>query len=123
MSTSSSGIEVDGLAAFQSSTDAAARQLDGLTDAHKKAGDRLATAARPRTPRQTGALAAGVRSDAASGLTILADPIDYAPFVHYGTADQDAQPWLAETMRDQTDDITDLFVGEVDQIVHQIHGT
>lgn len=119
----SNGIEVDGLAAFESSTAAAARQLDGLEDAHKKAGERLATAARPRTPRQTGALAAGVRSDAASGLTVLADPIDYALYVHGGTVRMDAQPWLAETQRDQTPELIDLFLEEVDQIVHTIHGT
>lgn len=122
MSTST-GIEVEGLAAFEASTASAARDLDGLTDAHKKAGERLLAAAGPRTPRRTGELVAALRYDAASGLTVLADPIDYAAFVHYGTADMDAQPWLAETMRDQTDDVADIFVGEVNDIVHQIHGT
>jgi len=119
------GIEVDGLAAFKATTADAARDLDGLERAHQAAGDYLAERARPRTPRQTGTLAAGVRSDAASGLTLLEDEVEYAGVIHGGWAERniEPQPWLADTVHDETAGVTDIFVDSIDDIVHQIHGT
>ena len=108
-------MSIEGITDLVSSLDDAARALEANQAAHDAAGRLLVAKAEPRTPRRTGTLAAGVRYDAADGVTVLADDVRYAPFVHA------AQPWLAETIDDQVTPVVEIFRDEVEQIVHTIH--
>lgn len=118
----SNGIEIDGLAAFKATSAAASRRLTGLNDAHDKAGQLLAEDGEARAPRDTGALAAGVRYHADSGVTTVDDAEDYWTFVDLGTQYMDAQPFLHDTIRDDEAAVVDVFLDEIEDTVRTIHG-
>lgn len=111
------GLEVDGLDIFNRTTAAAAADLANLHDAHAEAGQLLVGRARPRTRRDTGALADGVDYEADAHETTLLDDVDYAVFVHA------YDPWLAETLDDSQQAVVDVFIDEIEHVVSTIHGT
>lgn len=102
----------------------AADELVG-EDVNHKAADRLLERANPHTPRDSGDLAAsGSTSADAEGGTVTYDEV-YAGVIHNGWPDHniDAQPWLADTVRDQQTDLVDVYVDHIEDLFRQVHGT
>lgn len=102
----------------------AADELVG-EDVNRKVADRLLERADPHTPREGGALAAsGSTSADAEGGTVTYDEV-YAGVIHNGWPDHniDAQPWLADTVRDQQSDLVDVYVDHTEDLLRQVHGT
>lgn len=107
---------VEGVDQLVGSLGDASQQLQKLAP---PGGDALVSAALPRTPRRTGLLAGTVRAFVADQelvLTAGGGPVDYAAIVHAN------HPWLADTIRDQADRITDQVVDQVEQITDTIRG-
>ena len=107
---------VEGVDRLVATLQDAGHQLERITP---PGGEELVSAALPRTPRRTGLLAGTVRAFVADQelvLTAGGGPVDYAAIVHAN------QPWLADTIRDQADRITDQVVDQVIDITDTIRG-
>ena len=103
---SNKGIEVDGLAEFHRTADAAIRQLDDLDDAHRAAGEVLVNQPQPRTP----SIAEDVRYTVHGGATLLTGNVIYDAHIDY-------------TTDDRNDRIIEIFEDEIERVVSTIHGT
>lgn len=110
---------VEGVDRLVDTLDDAGRRLVDLAPPDQ-AGDVLVAAAIPTTPRDKGLLVQTVQATVVDQdliLTAGGGVVDYAAIVH---ADR---PWLADTIRDQADRITDLVLDDVVDITHTIQGT
>lgn len=117
------GVELQGVADLNASLRQAADHLVD-SEVNTKAAQTLLEKANPKTPRDTGTLAASgsVEADAEGG-TVTYDEV-YAGVIHNGWPDHniDAQPWLAETAVDQREDLVDVYVDHIEDLLHRVHG-
>lgn len=107
---------VEGVGRLVATLDDAGRRLQQLAP---PGGDALVEAALPRTPRRTGRLAGTVRSFVVDQQLVLSaggGEVYYAALVHA------RRPWLADTVRDQAETVTDLVVDQVNHIIDTIQG-
>lgn len=84
-----------------------------------QAGDVLVAAARPRTPYDRGFLVDTVQAGVVDQAVVLSAgtrDVYYAAIVHA------RRPWLADTIADQADTITQLVVDQVDDVIDTITG-
>lgn len=83
-----------------------------LQPAHQAAGQLLLERADPRTPRQSGRLAASGRVDAATSETAVVYDEVYAGPIHNGWPAHNIspQPWLLETVDESQSAVLDVFV-------------
>lgn len=65
----------------------------------------LVVAARDECPKQTGALAASIRTEIANATLTLTATEDYASFVHDGTKTQTANPFLERAVARTSEDL------------------
>lgn len=75
---------------------AAGRSVDNLGAAASTASRIIASGARARAPRRTGALAASIRAAPEGGTARTVASIRYAGFVHYGARGRPARPFLTD---------------------------
>ena len=118
------GIVVEGDEQLVRSLNALAGDLGDLADPHRKAGDLLLARADAKTPRQSGRLAASGRVDAASDETEVVYTEVYAGVIHNGWPDRNItpQPWLAETLGEQTTAVGDVFEDYLEDVVGRVRG-
>jgi hypothetical protein len=92
-----------------------------LEPAHRKAGQLLLDRADPRTPRQSGRLAASGRVDAASDETALVYDEVYAGPIHNGWPAHNIspQPWLLETVDDSQSAVLDVFAHYLEDAIRR----
>jgi hypothetical protein len=71
-----------------------------LTGPHREATSLVAGAAAPTTPRRSGVLAAGTRTDASPTVGNVYNSTPYAVPVHWGAPSRNirARPWLIDTL-------------------------
>lgn len=116
-------VSLEGAATLARTLDRAADQLVG-TEVNQKAAQTLLDRADPKTPRDSGALAASgsVQADAEGG-TVTYDEV-YAGVIHNGwpAHNIDAQPWLADTAAQQRTDLVDVYVDHIEGLLKQVHG-
>lgn len=87
-------------------------QVTALDAAHADAAALLLAGANP--PRRSGQLAAAGRVDVSPNGFVLAYPIRYATFVHWGTSFTRAQPWLVEERDASYSQLADLYAQAVE---------
>jgi len=94
----SGAYQVRGADELRVSLGAAADDLRDLSDAGRRAGDTVVSAARGRAPRRTGALAASVFAVADSSGVRVAAGVVWAGPVHWGWPARNiaAQPFLSD---------------------------
>lgn len=117
-------IVVEGADELSRTLSAAAKELGDLSEANQKAAQTLLERADPRTPRDSGALAASGRVVAdADGGTVTYGEV-YAGVIHNGWADHgiDPQPWLANTAADERTDLVDVYVDHITDVLGHVHG-
>jgi hypothetical protein len=104
------------------------RALHGLADAtrnlepaHQRAGQLLLDRATPRTPRESGSLAASGRVSAASDETSLVYDEVYAGPIHNGWPDHNIspQPWLFETVDESQSAVLDVFADYLEDAIRR----
>lgn len=96
---------------------------DELTDLAEPNADAAATVLRGvNPPRRTGQLAAAGRSDVSPNGWVLAYPIRYATFVHWGvpSRNQRAQPWLVQERDDQYDNIAAIYADAAQDTINRL---
>ena len=84
-----------------------------------QAGDKLVSAALPRTPVRIGRLRRTVRAfvvDQQLVLTAGGGAVDYAAIIHA------RRPWLADTLAEQADEVVDTVADQVTHIIDTIQG-
>lgn len=93
-----------------------------LEPAHRSAGEMLLDKADPKTPRQSGSLAASGRVDAASEETVITYDEIYAGVIHNGWEAHNIspQPWLAETVDESTADVAGVFLDYFEDAIRRI---
>jgi hypothetical protein len=109
---------VEGADRLVATLDDAATALTGLQPA-PQAADVLVATAVPITPRDKGDLVQTVAAtvvDQDLVLTAGGGVVDYAAIVHA------TRPWLADTIRDRTDQVIDTVDNQVTDIVTTIEG-
>lgn len=119
-----SQVALEGAETLDRTLTRAAGELVG-SDVNQKAAQTLLDRANPKTPRDSGTLAASgsVEADAEGG-TVTYDEV-YAGVIHNGWADHniDAQPWLADAAVAQQSDLVDVYVDHITDLLRQVHGT
>ena len=116
------GVHLDGAKAFRRDLKRAQVPLNDLRKPYAAAGKIVATAARPRTPRRTGALARTVRNTATrtkGGVRAgNAGKVPYANPIHWGWSERGirAQPWLSQTAQ-QTEP---RWIKEFEQLMEHV---
>jgi hypothetical protein len=109
---------VEGVDRLVDTLDDAARRLVELAPS-PAAGDLLVAAAIPVTPRDKGDLVKTVAATVVDQDHVLVaggGVVDYAAIVHAN------RPWLADTIRDRTDQVIDTVDNQVTDIVTTIEG-
>lgn len=92
-----------------------------LEPAHQRAGQLLLDRADPRTPRESGRLAASGRVSAASDETAVVYEEVYAGPIHNGWPAHgiSPQPWLAETLDESQTAVVGVFVDYLEDAVRR----
>lgn len=122
---SSAGVHADGLTQLVSSLDRASVELQDFTEPHRQATSLLVSAAAPSTPRLTGTLAAGTRSDASPKVGTVYNASDHAVPTHWGAPAKHirAQPWLVETLTKVESRMVAQYEQHVETTLDTIQGT
>jgi HK97 gp10 family phage protein len=119
-------VETQGFDTLASTLNGAGRELKSMPEANAKAGDVIASAARSRAPRRTGALAATVRAAPdRDGSTITAgEPprVGYALFVEYGTGNMRAEPYMWPAIEESQGKWLKEYQSSVDETLGKVHG-
>jgi len=99
--------------------------LSQLREPYRNAAALVATSAKPRTPRRTGALAASVRPGATRTMGVIRAgkaAVPYANPIHWGwpTRGIKAQPWLSQTAQATEPQWLEFFRVEIEAIVSKV---
>lgn len=65
--------------------------------------------ARLKAPRDTGALRRSISSKVEDDEAIVFTPLEYAPYVEYGTMNNRAQPFLEPSLEENRSEIVEMF--------------
>ncbi len=85
----------------------------GISRAISKAGFLVERSAKRRSPVDTGRLRASIRTDIRPLTATIAPHTNYAVFVHNGTRNQRAQPFLTQGLDDALSEIRAVFNREI----------
>lgn len=108
-----------------------AGSLDDLSDANRRAGESIASAARGRVPRRTGRLAASGRTDVGPASVTVAFGAVYAPPIHWGVGPRvglrgphniRASLFLTGALETQEDAVADIYIDAIDQRLGKVQG-
>lgn len=121
------GIQVEGAAQLRRTLKAAGDDLQDLTDAHRKVGTFVTSAATPRAPRRSGALASSGRPGATKAGAFIrygGARVPYARPIHWGWPRRNikAQPWAYQTAIDTRPAWTALYQDAVNRVLARIRG-
>ena len=115
-------VELQGFDTLSRSLDAAGRELKTMPEANATAGEIIASAARTRAPRRTGALAASVAAEPErDGVAIVAGE-RYAPFVEYGTRTMRAEPYIRPAVAETQEKWLETYATGIDDVLGKVHG-
>lgn len=103
-----------------STLDRAARELGDMSAPGRAVASTIATSARSRAPRRTGALAGSIDDDVAELVAAVWAGEDYARFVEYGPPRP--QPFLGPALAEAKPDVEREYAGEVDKIIGRVKG-
>lgn len=104
--------------------DRASTDLQDFTQPHREATSFLVGAAAPVTPRRSGALAAGHRTDASPTTGTVYNVKVYAGPIHWGWRRRNirAQPWLTNTLTRTQERVLKPYADHVESVVGDIKG-
>lgn len=122
------GIQVEGAAQLRRTLKAAAGDVNDLKATHAKVGTFVTTAAKPETPRRTGALASSGRPGATATSALIrygGARVRYARPIHWGWPRRNiaANPWAYETAIKTRPAWLELYQAGVNKVLARIRGT
>lgn len=96
-----------------------------LKDAHQRAANTVAAAARPRAPVDTGALKGSIRGNRAQYKAIVragSKRIPYARPVHWGRDGRSGRPFISDAAQASEADWYDDYLRDVEKIIGKVKG-
>ena len=118
-------VELQGFDELSRSLEAAGREVKSMPEANATAGEIVASAARTRAPRATGALAATVRAEPdRDGALVLAGgaAVDYSVMVEYGTRSMRAEPYIRPALAETHEKWVEAYANAIDDVLGKVHG-
>lgn len=113
-------VKVQGADTLARTLDAAAADLDDLTDANRAAGEMVRNEAAGRAPRKTGALAASLRVEAGPQRALITAGVRYAGFQEYGTRYVSPKYYLQGALADA--DVEEPYYQAADAALGKVRG-
>ena len=116
--------ELEGVATLVATLKAAQAELEDLTDAQDDAADLIVSQARARAPKQTGRLAASLRSVKTKGRAVTGSDLIYAPPIHWGWRARNINPnrFLLEAAEDTESQWVAIYDKDVQQALDKVRG-
>jgi hypothetical protein len=124
-------VEVKGADRLASTLREFARSLDDLSDANRRAGEAIGSAARGRVPKRTGRLAGSMRIDAAPKDVSVAFGAVHAAPIHWGVGPRvglrgphNIAPtlFLTGALAASEDEVADIYVEAIDRRMGKVRG-
>lgn len=118
-------MRVEGAAELRRTLKAAGEDLNDLKEGHRQVGTFVLTAAAPRVPRRSGALAASGRPGVTQNGAVIRYRKRYAPPIHWGWPKRniEPQPWAYQTAVDTRPQWTQIYLAAVNKVLARIKGT
>ena len=113
----SDAVELQGLGQLVQSLDSAAHELAHLDQAAAAAGRLVGEASAAAAPRQTGRLAASVRSDVLQDQPVIYSDLRYAPIVHART------PFITDQVVSRADQVLTIYADAAQAVLSTVKGT
>lgn len=116
---------LEGVDVLQRTMKKAGLEITELTDAHARASEIVAAAARSTAPRRTGALASSIKSSKAKRTALVNVTSRYAKPIHWGwpARNIEAQPWVSEAAQATEPQWLPLYEAAVQDALDQVRGT
>jgi hypothetical protein len=120
-----SGVQLDGGATLVASLEDAARALGSMDEAAAAAARFILDSSSPGAPRQTGRLAASVRSDVVASEPVVFTDLPYGPVIHWGWAARHitARPWIQDSVIAHQDQLVGIYAEQAQVILGNVKGT
>lgn len=127
MSDRNEAVQVDGLRQLVRTLKAAEEDLDDLKAANQRASSIVLDAARPTTPRRTGALAASGRVNKATGKANVLfgnARVPYAPPIHWGFPARHiaANPWVMAAAQQSQSSWLAAYEADLQRVLDSVKG-
>lgn len=120
-------MEVVGARQLRRTLKQAGIDVQDLKDAHAAVAKTVEQAAKPNTPRDTGALAGTLRSSGTAGAAIVRagnSGHPYAGPIHWGWPERNirAQPWIDQAGESTSETWAGQYLHALEVIIHSIEG-
>ena len=115
---------IEGIDVLQRTMKKAGQDITDLTDAHARASEIVAAAARAGAPRRTGALASSVKSSKAKRTALVNVTSRYAKPIHWGwpARNIEANPWVSEAAQATEPQWLPLYEAAVQKALDDVRG-
>jgi uncharacterized protein YcsI (UPF0317 family) len=115
---------LEGVDVLQRTMKKAGMDITELTDAHARASEIVAAAARSSAPRRTGALASSIKSSKAKRTALVNVTSRYAKPIHWGwpARNIEANPWVSEAAQATEPQWLPLYEAAVEKALDEVRG-
>ena len=113
------GVEVEGADQLAGALRGIAAGLPALTTAPQSAAQMIATDARSRAPKDTGALAGSLAGSSTPGVAEVGSPVSYGLPVHFGVPDhnQEPRPFLHQAVTAQQAQVVAAWADDAQRLI------